>query len=107
VKKDGGYGGTSDVMVDLRVDDHPIPIEELRRLYEMHDLLFGQTPEEAWLPVDEKLAAELRERLARLGYEDESLEAAFNAWVGTENLEERAKGLDRIDPVVLAELRKR
>jgi uncharacterized Ntn-hydrolase superfamily protein len=107
VKKDGGYGGTSDVMVDLRVDDHPAPVDELRRLYEMHDLLFGTTPEEEWVPVAEPLARELRERLARLGYEDESLEAAFTAWVGTENLEERAKGVDRIDPVVLAELRKR
>jgi uncharacterized Ntn-hydrolase superfamily protein len=106
VKKGGGYGGTSDVMIDLRVDDNPAPIDELRRLYEMHDLLFGETPEEEWLPVDETLAAELRERLAALGYRDESLEAAFNAWVGTENLEERAKGLERIDPVVLAALRK-
>jgi uncharacterized Ntn-hydrolase superfamily protein len=107
VKKGGGYGGTSDVMVDLRVDDHPAPVDELRRLYEQHDLLFGQTPEEQWVAVDETLAAELRHRLARLGYDDESLEAAFNAWVGTENLEERAKGIARIDPVVLAELRKR
>jgi uncharacterized Ntn-hydrolase superfamily protein len=107
VKKDGGYGGTSDVMVDLRVDDHAAPVDELRRLYEMHDLLFGATPEEEWVPVDETLARELRERLTRLGYQDESLEAAFTAWVGTENLEERAKGVDRIDPVVLAELRKR
>jgi uncharacterized Ntn-hydrolase superfamily protein len=94
-------------MIDLRVDDHPAPIDELRRLYGMHDLLFGQTPEAEWLAVDDDLAAELRDRLARLGYEDESLEAAFNTWVGTENLEERAKGIDRIDPVVLAELRKR
>ena len=57
--------------------------------------------------MDDTLAAELRDRLGRLGYENESLEAAFNNWVGTENLEERAKGIDRIDPVVLAELRKR
>jgi uncharacterized Ntn-hydrolase superfamily protein len=106
VKKDGGYGGTSDVMVDLRVDDHPTPIEELARLYEMHDLLFGKTPDEEWLRVDDALASELRDRLARLGYDDD-LEAAFNAWVGTENLEDRVKGIDRIDPVVLAELRKR
>jgi uncharacterized Ntn-hydrolase superfamily protein len=107
VKKDGGYGGTSDVMIDLRVDDHPTPIEELARLYEMHDLLFGKTPDEEWLPVDDELASELRERLARLGYDDGDLEAAFNAWVGTENLEDRVKGLERIDPIVLAELRKR
>ena len=85
----------------------PTPIEELARLYEMHDLLFGKTPDEEWLPVDDELASELGERLARLGYDDGDLEAAFNAWVGTENLEDRVKGLERIDPVVLAELRKR
>jgi len=29
----------------------------------------------------------------------------FAAWAGTENLEERVDGVERIDPVVLAELR--
>jgi uncharacterized Ntn-hydrolase superfamily protein len=107
VKKDAGYAGLSDVLVDLRVDDHVAPIEELARLYGLHRLYFGQTPEEDWLTVDEDLEAELRERLDRLGYENEDLETAFSGWVGTENLEDRVKGLDRIDPVVLAELRKR
>jgi uncharacterized Ntn-hydrolase superfamily protein len=107
VKKDGGYGGTSDVMVDLRVDDHAAPIDELRRLYECHDLLFGQTPTHEWLDVDEALSRELRDRLARLGYRQESLGEAFEAWAGVENLEERVDGVERIDPVVLRELRKR
>jgi uncharacterized Ntn-hydrolase superfamily protein len=107
VKKDGGYGGTSDVAVDLRVDDHERPVEELRRIYELHDLLFGQTPSEEWLDVDEQLAAELRERLDRLGYEAKALPEAFETWAGTENLEDRVDGIDRIDPVVLEELRKR
>jgi uncharacterized Ntn-hydrolase superfamily protein len=105
VRREGGYGGMTDVAVDLRVDDHPEPIAELRRLYDQHELLFGQTPDEEWLPVADELAEEIRLRLAGLGYVDESLEKAFNAWVGTENLEERVKGLDRIDPVVLAALR--
>jgi uncharacterized Ntn-hydrolase superfamily protein len=107
VKRDSGYGASSDVLVDLRVDDHATPIEELRRLYGIHDLLFGQTPEEEWLPVDDELADELRERLAGLGYGQDSLEEAFTTWAGVENLEERVRGADRIDPVVLAELRKR
>jgi uncharacterized Ntn-hydrolase superfamily protein len=98
--------GTSDSVVDLRVDDHPAPIEELDRIYRLHDLLFGQTPQEEWLDVDEQLAAELRERLDRLGYTEQTLPEAFAAWAGTENLEDRVEGLDRIDPVVLAELRK-
>jgi aminopeptidase N len=77
---------------------------ELRRLYALHNELFGVTPPEDWIAVDETLAAELRDRLAELGYEGE-LDKAFNDWAGTENLEERVEGVDRIDPVVLAALR--
>ena len=51
------------------------------------------------------LATELRERLARLGYDGE-LADAFRHWAGTENLEERVDGIGRIDPVVLEELRR-
>jgi uncharacterized Ntn-hydrolase superfamily protein len=107
VRKDGGYMGTSDAVADLRVDDHPAPIEELRRIYELHDLLFGETPREEWLEVDEQLAGELRERLDRLGYAERPLPEAFAEWAGTENLEERVEGVDRVDPVVLRELRRR
>jgi uncharacterized Ntn-hydrolase superfamily protein len=106
VRKDGGYGGTSDVAVDLRVEDHPAPIEELERIYRLHDLLFGQTPDEEWLDVDAGLRAELSERLAALGY-DGDVADALAAWAGTENLEERVRGADRIDPVVLEQLRAR
>lgn len=104
-RRGGGYGGTSDVAVDLRVDDHPRPVEELARLYGIHDLLFGHTPDEDWLKVDERLAAELRERLAAQGFQHETLAEALGAWAGTENLEERVDGAERIDPVVLTQLR--
>jgi uncharacterized Ntn-hydrolase superfamily protein len=104
VEKDGGYAKLSDVVIDLRVDDHTQPIPELGRLYDLHHALFGATPEADWVDVDESLAAELRERLARLGYEGE-LEEAFGDWAGAANLEERVDGVDRIDPVVLNALR--
>ncbi len=107
VRRDGGYGGTSDVVADLRVDDHPRPVEELERIYRLHDLLFGQTPDDQWLEVDEALAAELRMRLAALGFADAELAEAFAAWAATENLEERVRGAERIDPVVLEQLRAR
>jgi uncharacterized Ntn-hydrolase superfamily protein len=105
VERDGGYAGLSDVVVDLRVDDHEGPIEELRRIHGIHALLFGKTPEEEWLDVDESLARELSERLARLGYEGELADALFR-WGGNENLEERIDGAERVDPVVLDELRR-
>jgi uncharacterized Ntn-hydrolase superfamily protein len=101
VERDGGYAGLSDTLVDLRVDDHERPVEELARLYGLHQALFGQTPAEEWLPVDEALRAELDERLGRLGFE------RLEDWAGVENLEERVDGEERIDPVVLAELRRR
>jgi len=106
VERDGGYAGLSDVLVDLRVDDHPAPVAELDRLYRIHHALFGRTPREDWLPVDDALAGELRERLASLGY-DGDLGSAFANWAGTENLEERIDGIAQIDPVVLEELRAR
>ena len=105
VEKDAGYASLSDVVVDLRVDDHELPIVELRRLYALHDELFGVTPPEDWIAVDEALTADLRDRLAKLGYDGE-LDRAFNDWAGTENLEERVKGIERVDPVVLGALRK-
>src|SRR3954452_3089329 len=104
VEQDGGYAKLSDTIVELRVEDHERPLEELRRLYRLHDALFGETPREEWLDVDDQLAAELRERLAKLGYEGE-LDEAFNHWAGNVNLEERVDGTEQIDPVVLAELR--
>jgi uncharacterized Ntn-hydrolase superfamily protein len=105
VEKDAGYAALSDVLVDLRVDDHAHPVAELRRLYGLHQELFGQTPRDEWLEVDETVATELRERLTRLGYDGELAEA-FARWAGTENYEERVDGVERIDPVVLAALRR-
>ena len=104
VEQDGGYAKLSDTVVELRVEDHPRPLEELRRLYQLHDALFGETPRDQWLTVDDELAGELRERLAKLGYDGE-LEDAFNLWAGNVNLEERVDGIEEIDPVVLEELR--
>jgi uncharacterized Ntn-hydrolase superfamily protein len=101
VEADGGYAGLSDVAVDLRVDDHERPLEELRRLYGLHHALFRTTPRSEWLTVDEALRTELQERLGRLGYE------RLEDWAGVENLEERVDGDEAIDPVVLAALRRK
>lgn len=100
VRRDGGYAGLSDVVVDLRVDDHETPIAELRRLFVLHDELFGKTPRDQWLPVDDELRAEIQARLRELGYE------RLEDWAGAANLEERVDGDNEIDPVVLDELRR-
>ena len=101
VERDGGYAGLTDTLVDLRVDDHEAPIEELRRLYGLHQQLFGKTPRDQWLPIDDELRAEIDGHLSELGYE------RLADWAGDANLEERVDGDSEIDPVVLAELRRR
>jgi uncharacterized Ntn-hydrolase superfamily protein len=99
VRRRGGYAALSDVLVDLRVDDHEHPIDELARVYALHQQLFGRTPQRYWLPLEGDLRAEVDERLDRLGYD------SLDAWAGVENLEERVDGGDAIDPVVLEALR--
>jgi uncharacterized Ntn-hydrolase superfamily protein len=105
VERDGGYAGLSDSIVDLRVDEHELPLTALRRIYGLHQAIFGKTPAEDWLNVDDALAEELRQRLGNLGFDGE-LDTTFNAWAGKENLEERVDGVERIDPVVLEALRR-
>ena len=99
VERDGGYAGLSDSLVDLRVDDHQDPLGELRRIHGIHETLFGKTPREEWIAVDDALRAELDELLGRVGHR------TLADWAGVENLEERVDGEDVVDPVVLARLR--
>ena len=96
-----GYAGLSDVFVDLRVDDHERPLGELRRLFGIHQELFGRTPRSQWIAVDDGLRREIADRLAVLGFE------RLADWAGVENLEERVDGEDEIDPFVLQRLRQK
>jgi uncharacterized Ntn-hydrolase superfamily protein len=99
VERDGGYAALSDTLVDLRVDDHADPLGELRRIHRLHDDLFGRTPREEWLTVDDALRAELDGLLRSAGHD------SLASWAGVVNLEERVDGEDTIDPIVLERLR--
>jgi len=88
VREGAGYGGNDDVAVDLRVDDHTDPITELGRLLDLNDLYLTASTDEEKVQIDETLQTELDERAQRLGHRD------FPAWVGSENYEMRASGVD-------------
>ncbi len=111
VRKGGGYGGMSDVWVDLRVDDDPAPVDRLAELLRLHRLFVGPPNEEDLLPLEgpvaERTLAGLR-AVGRLAADhaawDDAAEAALRDWAGVENVEDRMVEPGRIDRVVLEHL---
>ena len=113
VREKGGYGGFNDRWIDLRVDDHPMPIQELKRLLDLHKLYFFKSKPEHLLPLEGEVAREVQETLAELGYYsgqinglyDKATKQALFDFSGIENLEERWQEGDYIDQVVLEFMR--
>ena len=107
VQEGASYGGYNDVKIDLRVDDHPEPIKELRRLLDLHDLYFGETL--AKVPAVPEVTSEVQKRLKELGYYDGPVtghyddlsKRAFSDYCGVENYEERICEGDFFDERVL------
>jgi uncharacterized Ntn-hydrolase superfamily protein len=111
-KPGGGYSGFNDRYVDLRVDDHPAPIEELARILELHKLYnFAAEPADV-LPIDAALGSEIASELRRAGAYKGTSEAydagvrdALVAFMHVENLENRVREDWTIDRQTLAYLR--
>ena len=103
VREGAGYGGLDDVAVDLRVDDHGAPCEELARLLDLHRIYLTESSEDERLPMTPELREEL-DGLARHAGQPDLL-----AWVGCENYEMRVdRGPDPqwVDPFVVEQLRR-
>lgn len=107
VERHGGYAGTGDTLIDLRVDDHPDPVTELARLLDTHTMLFGKPDPATLQDLAGPLADEVAGLLAAVGHPvgGAGLDDALASWAGVENLEERLV-LGRIDPIVLDHLRR-
>ncbi len=114
VRLGGGYGGLNDRYLDLRVDDHENPVDELRRLLSLQRLYFERPSEENVLELSPPVSDRLRRVLVASGYLDGSAEgwgdaeeAALRALAGVENLEERMIEPGKVDRVVLEYLEKK
>ncbi|MBA4493582.1 DUF1028 domain-containing protein [Paenactinomyces guangxiensis] len=114
VKPDGGYGGFNDRYIDLRVDDHSQPIEELERLLKLHRLYFERSTPEDLLPLEDDLLAEVRSLLHQAGYKpgdtpgyDKQTKEALKEYFLTENFDERWTEEPVIDRRVLEYMRNR
>jgi uncharacterized Ntn-hydrolase superfamily protein len=105
VKEKGGYGGFNDRYIDLRVDEHPDPIKELIRLYQLQQLYFAPSKPEDVVAIEGELESEVVEHLTRLGYFDEDLLKSLTAYIHTENFEMREQKPGYIDLAVLEFMR--
>lgn len=110
-KPKGGYAGFNDRYVDLRVDDHEQPIEELARLLDLHKLYFFPAQPQDVLRIDDALGRELTRELLRVGAlasadgYDERAQKALVAFMHVENLENRVRTDGTIDRQTLEYLR--
>ncbi len=97
VREGAGYGGMDDIEVDLRVDDHTAPVEELQRLLALNDLYLPASTEEEKVPMTPELREELEAVARAAGHRD------LEGWVGAENYEMRvAEDLSWVDRRILA-----
>ncbi len=106
VRAGGGYGGGNDRWIDLRVDDHPTPLTELRRLVTLHRVYFDIDNAEL-LPLDDARLTSVAEHLRRIDTlsgattDRAAVMGALARWAGRENLEERLRNDNQIDSVVV------
>ncbi len=105
VRKNGGYEGTTDRYVDVRVDDHPNPIEELERIFKIYDMtLLNREPPSRLIPIEGVVAIRIQEALVRLGYLDrvdrlnfsDEARRALQSYLNYSNFENKARDDNRI-----------
>ena len=112
-RKGGAYGGLLDRYIDLRVDDHQQPVQELERLLKLHRFYLQRPDPATLLAFDQQLVREVQTMLHAFDYYqgpingsyDAATHQALDSYAGVENLEERIVGMEHIDPLVLEYMR--
>lgn len=120
VRKDAGYLGASDRLVDIRVYDAPDPIAELERLLELHKLYFFPTDPRDLVNLTPDIVARLEPILLRepagqakkwlsaaQGRANRAFLEALRDFMYWENYDVRVRMDGRIDRVVLDDILKR
>ncbi|MCI4368158.1 MAG: DUF1028 domain-containing protein [Thermoplasmata archaeon] len=116
VKEKGGYDEGSDRWVDIRVDDHPSPIEELKRIFKLYDLtLLTREDPSTLVPITPDVARSVQQQLQVIGFYsgrftsewDAPTRAAFEKFLGESNFEGKARDDGRMWPSVLEHLSER
>ncbi|GAA0456565.1 DUF1028 domain-containing protein [Halococcus dombrowskii] len=71
VKPEGGYDGGNDRWIDVRVDDHESPIDELERVFRVYDVtLLEREPPDTFRELDGATAEAVTEALVEAGFSE-------------------------------------
>ncbi len=98
VREKGGYEGGNDRYVDVRVDEHPSPIEELERIFKIYDMtLLSREDPSRLMKIEGDVATRIQKSLEKLGLisqisDDTFSQEAANAlqeWINTNNFENK------------------
>ncbi len=115
----GGYDGTTDDYIDISIYDHPTPLKELERLYNLHKLFFFRSDPKNLIVIDPTICRELQTILSTKEYKgmlfydgpvngvfDEKTKKSLQDFMGWENYDVRIRNDDKIDREVLEDIRK-
>jgi uncharacterized Ntn-hydrolase superfamily protein len=114
VRKGAGYQGQLDNYIDISIYDHPYPLQELERLYQIHKLYFFKTDPKNLVKIDESLCRELQQIMKDRGFYKGEVTGTFDDltkknlqdFMYWENYDERVRTDDQIDTEVLQDIRK-
>jgi uncharacterized Ntn-hydrolase superfamily protein len=116
VRAGGGYEQGSDRWIDIRVDDHPSPIEELKRIFKIYDVtLLTREDPRSLVPLAGEVARSVQHDLSVLGFYngrptaqwDTATAAAFVNYLNDSNFENKARTDGTAWPSVLTHLAER
>ncbi|HYA54376.1 MAG TPA: DUF1028 domain-containing protein, partial [Thermoplasmata archaeon] len=116
VRKGGGYQGGNDRWVDIRVDEHPSPIEELKRVFKIYDMTnLSREDPATLLGIEGEVARGLQHDLSVLGYYsgrltgawDAPSQAAFSRFVSEHNFENKERNDGKVWPSIVNYLKER
>lgn len=116
VREHGGYDEGNDRWIDIRVDDHPSPIEELRRIFKIYDITLLSREDPATLvKLTPEVTQVVQHHLLVLGYYtgrlngswDESTSGAFSKFINENNFENKARTDGTVWPSILDYLQTR
>ena len=110
VREKGGYDEGTDRWVDIRVDDHPTPIEELRRVFRLYDLtMLNREDPSTLVPITPEIAGQMQHDLGVLGFYsgrltsrwDDATDAAYQRFINENNFENKSRTDGKVWPSIL------